>query len=186
MLTTALLATSCAAQKKAAQESRTEAQSSASVQTTVTTRLDSATVATLERMVEAQFRRLRETTIERDEATERVTEIFDTSQPRDSATGTPPLLSRTTERREARQRSDSREQTEAAATDSTKATKATAATLAGETATTAEAASLEMNETKSKEEKRGGNAALQVILSLLPLLLMIVGAAIFTKRLNNH
>lgn len=75
----------------------------------------------VERMVEEQIRRLWENKTTTDEATERVTEIFDTTQPTDSTTGTPPLLSRTTERREARQTSESREQTEVTKTDSTKA-----------------------------------------------------------------
>lgn len=134
-LTTALLATSCAAQKKAVEESHTEAQSSAQLHTQETTLLDAATAAMVERMVEEQIRRLWENKTTTDEATERITEIFDTTQPTDSATGTPPLLSRTTERREARQTSESREQTEATKTDSTKAENNTDLILA-ETALT--------------------------------------------------
>lgn len=89
----------------------------------------------VERMVEEQIRRLWENKTTTDEATERITEIFDTTQPTDSATRTPPLLSRTTERREARQTSESREQTEATKTDSTKAENNTDLILA-ETALT--------------------------------------------------
>ena len=50
----------------------------------------------------------------RDEATERVTEIFDTTQSPDSTTGTPPLSARIRERHEARSRSDSQAKVEAA------------------------------------------------------------------------
>ena len=90
-----------------------EAQSSTSLKVQEVTRLDTATAAIVERIVEEYFRRQRKNTTMTDEVTERITEIFDTSQPPDSATGTPPLLSRITEKSAAKSRSESREQTEA-------------------------------------------------------------------------
>lgn len=146
-LTTALLATSCAAQKKAVEESHTEAQSSAQLHTQETTLLDAATASAVERMVEEQIRRLWENKTTTDEATERITEIFDTTQPRDSATGTPPLLSRTTERREARQTSESRELTEAAKSDSVKSEANTDLMIAAKELTRSE------NENREKSDK---------------------------------
>lgn len=101
----------------------------------------------VDRMVEEQIRRLWETKATTDEVTESITEIFDTTQPTDSATGTPPLLSRTTERRETRQTSESREQSEAAKTDSTKAEANTDLTLAAKELTRSE------NENREKTEK---------------------------------
>lgn len=146
-LTTALLATSCAAQKKAVEENHTEARSSAQLHTQETTLLDAATASAVERMVEEQIRRLWENKTTTDEATERITEIFDTTQPRDSATGTPPLLSRTTERREARQTSESRELTEAAKSDSVKSEANTDLMIAAKELTRSE------NENREKSDK---------------------------------
>ena len=146
-LTTALLATSCAAQKKAVEENHTEAQSSAQLHTQETTLLDAATASAVERMVEEQIRRLWENKTTTDEATERITEIFDTTQPRDSATGTPPLLSRTTERREARQTCESRELTEAAKSDSVKSEANTDLMIAAKELTRSE------NENREKSDK---------------------------------
>lgn len=98
-------------------------------------------------MVEEQIRRLWENKTTTDEATERITEIFDTTQPRDSATGTPPLLSRTTERREARQTSESRELTEAAKSDSVKSEANTDLMIAAKELTRSE------NENREKSDK---------------------------------
>lgn len=53
--------------------------------------------------------RLLNSQLDQDEEVETVTEVFDTSQPTDSLTGTPPLKSRTTEHR----RTKSQEQTQA-------------------------------------------------------------------------
>lgn len=98
-------------------------------------------------MVEEQIQRLWENKTTTDEATERITEIFDTTQPRDSATGTPPLLSRTTERREARQTSESRELTEAAKSDSAKSEANTDLMIAAKELTRSE------NENREKSDK---------------------------------
>lgn len=183
-LTTALLATSCAAQKKAVEESHTEVQSSAQLHTQETALLDAATAARLERMVEEQIRRLWENKTTTDEATERVTEIFDTTQPTDSATGTPPLLSRTTERREARQTSESREQSEATAAGTETQTRTADATLTETKVTESETES--RNETKSKEEKQSGNTAVRIALALTVLALLTASAAYIKTRLKNH
>lgn len=80
------------------------------------TRLEEAAAARIFGMIEERLRELRQTTNRSDETVERVVEIFDTTQPTDTATGTPPLLSRTKERRSTQNQTDSREQTEATAT----------------------------------------------------------------------
>ena len=186
-LTTALLATSCAAPKKAVQENRTEAQSSGQLHTQETTLLDATTAAEVERMVEEHIRRLWEHRSTTDEATERVTEIFDTSQPTDSTTGTPPLLSRTTERREARQTNESREQTETAATDSASVFQTAATTLGHDSETSLEAENRQESEARSKEEKRSSNTLAWIAISLALLSLLAAVVASFIKtRLNNH
>lgn len=105
----------------------------------------------VERMVEEQLRRQRENKTTTDEATERVTEIFDTTQPPDSATGRPPLLSRITERNSTKSRSESRETTETRATDNSVATQTGAATLMHETDTATASESREANESESRE-----------------------------------
>lgn len=99
------------------------------------------------------MRRLRSNTTITDEASERVTEIFDTTQPPDSATGTPPLLSRITERSAAKSRSESRDQTEATAAESEARTRTGAATLTHDAdhATTTE--SREATEARSRERR---------------------------------
>ena len=159
-------------------------QSSAQLHTQETALLDAATAARLERMVEEQIRRLWENKTTTDEATERVTEIFDTTQPTDSATGTPPLLSRTTERREARQTSESREQSEATAAGTETQTRTADATLTETKVTESETES--RNETKSKEEKQSGNTAVRIALALTVLALLTASAAYIKTRLKNH
>lgn len=113
-----------------------------------------AFAVTVERMVEEYMRRLRTNTTTTDEATERITEIFDTTQPSDSTTGTPPLLSRITERSTAKSRSESLEHTEAIATDSTKASNSTAVTFTDDDDISSETESHEETETKCHEKSR--------------------------------
>lgn len=146
-----------------------------------------ATSAEVERIVEEQLRRLWESRSTTDEVTERVTEIFDTSQPTDSTTGTPPLLSRTTERWEARQTNECREQTEAVATDSASVFQTAATTLGHDSATSLEAENREESEARSKEEKRNGNTLAWIVISLALLSLLAAAVASFIKtRLNKH
>lgn len=141
----------------------------------------------VERVVEERFRRLSETATSTDEATERVTEIFDTSQPTDSATGTPPLLSRTTEKRSARQTSEGRERTEAASTGHEEQTRTTASKLFREDAADSEAENLAALEAGRKEESHGGNsAALGIPFLVWAALLAVVAWAFVKHRLNKH
>ena len=100
----------------------------------------------------------------RDEATERVTEIFDTTQPPDSVTGTPPLSARIRERHETRSQSDSRAKVETAKTE---------AETSGE------------SEAESREEK-GGNKALVWVSIALSLLSIAVIAIVIKHRSNRH
>lgn len=99
------------------------------------------------------MRRQRTTTTTTDEATERITEIFDTTRPADSTTGEPPLLSRITERSAAKGRSESREQSEATATESEAQTQTGAATLTHEADTFTATDSHEATEGKSREQR---------------------------------
>ena len=144
------------------------------------------------RAVEEQFRRLLETTTTTEAVTERVTEIFDTTQPTDSTTGTPPLLSRITEKSEASSRSESREQSEAKATGSETQTEASTATHSRDTAIDQEAESKEAGETERHEERcePWWIAVLEIVGSIaaggfLLWLLCLVGRAI-KQFSNNH
>lgn len=119
-LTIALSATSCATQKRAAEIHSTEL-TSLVAQSEERTRLEEESGARIFGMIEERLREMRQTTSRSDETVERIEEIFDTSQPRDTATGTPPLLSRTKERRSTQNQTDSRAQTEATTTGHAKA-----------------------------------------------------------------
>lgn len=99
------------------------------------------------------MRRLRTATTTTDEATERITEIFDTTQPADSTTGTPPLLSRITERSAAKSRSESREQTEVTAAESEAQTQTGEATLTHDADTSTATESHEATEANSREQR---------------------------------
>lgn len=140
----------------------------------------------VERMVEEQIRRLWENKTTTDEATERITEIFDTTQPTDSATGTPPLLSRTTERREARQTSESRKQTEATKTDSTKAEANTDLTLAAKELTRSENENREKTEKYRNEDTSVKSDALTIIIRvILAVLLGLLWWAVLKDPICN-
>lgn len=91
---------------------------------------------------------------DQDESTERVTEIFDTAQPPDSATGTPPLSARIRERHETKSRSDSRAKVEAAKSDSASADIRTTVTADDNTTTKSNATASGNSMTQSRE-KRG-------------------------------
>ena len=133
----------------------------------------------IERMVEERFRQLLESSTTRDKATERVTEIFDTSQPIDSATGTPPLQSRITERSESRERNDTRTQNEATSTAWTEAEIGTKTDLSATAATSENDEIREKNVTEIREERKasGTLAILEIaagaIISLFMLWLLL-------------
>lgn len=90
----------------------------------------------------------------RDESTERVTEIYDTKQPTDSTTGTPPLSARIRERHESKSRSDSRAKVEAAKSDSASAGIKTATAIDNKTVAENDTEASGNNVTKNRE-KRG-------------------------------
>lgn len=90
----------------------------------------------------------------RDESTERVTEIYDTKQPTDSTTGTPPLSARIRERHESKSRSDSRAKVEAAKSDSASADIKTATAIDNKTVAENNTEASGNNVTKNRE-KRG-------------------------------
>lgn len=191
-LTVALLATSCATPRKAMQETRTEAQSSISRQTEATILLQEETAAMIERMVKERFRQLLESTTTKDEAAERITEIFDTSQPIDSVTGTPPLQSRVTERSESREKNDTRTQNEATSTARTEADIGTKTDLATTAATSENEEIRKKGEARSREERKASGTlvileiAAGAIISLFLLwLLLTVGKAIKSFSKTN-
>lgn len=149
-----------------------------------TTLLDSATAAMLERVVDERFRRMSETTASADVEAERVTEMFDTALPTDSVTGTPPLLSRTTERRRERLASESRERAEAASSERQEQARTTAAKLSRESGADSEAEN--MVESKSREVKQGGGYPVWAMLSLALCALLAAARAFFKRRSNKH
>jgi cobalamin biosynthesis Mg chelatase CobN len=128
---------------------------------------------------------LREKTATTDEATERVTEIFDTTQPTDSATGTPPLLSRTTERRNATSSEQTREQSEATAKAATEADIGQNSTLDTSAQTTSEEESREESEGETRQEKGGTNPLVWVSLTLLVLAVAIIAITIKQHLTTN-
>ena len=108
----------------------------------------------------------------RDEATERVTEIFDTTQPPDSVTGTPPLSAHIRERHETR--SDS------TATDCEAHSRTDEATQ-----TDIEAETSGESEAESREEK-GADKTLVWVSIALSLVSLAVIAIIIKHRSNRH
>lgn len=182
-LTTALLATSCATPKKTMQEQREQTHSSLSQTATAESHQEDSAAISTERLLNELLTAWLQRVETRDEATERVTEIFDTSQPPDSTTGTPPLSARIRERHEARSRSDSRAKVETAKSDST-ATECEAHSRTDE-ATQTEAETSGESETESREEK-GGNKALVWVSIALSLLSIAVIAIVIKHRSNRH
>ena len=71
----------------------------------------------IERMVSEQLSRFLENRRTREEDSERVTEIFDSTQPVDSLTGTPPLKGRVTERSNCRESDDTKNREESVSMD---------------------------------------------------------------------
>lgn len=143
--------------------------------------LEEQTAALVSRLFEERMNALRETTATTDEATERVTEIFDTTQPTDSVTGAPPLLSRTTERRNATSHEQTREQSETATKETTEADIGQATTLADEAQTTSNEESRAESEGEIRQEKGGTNPLVWVSLTLL-----IVALAIIAITIKQH
>ncbi len=101
-LTIVLSAMSCAAPRKAMSEQRSQTHSSQSETTSGETHLQDSAAMRTERLLNEWLAAWLQREETRDEATERVTEIFDTTQPPDSVTGTPPLSARIRERHETR------------------------------------------------------------------------------------
>ena len=147
--------------------------------------LEEATAALVTRLFEERMNVLCERTATTDEATERVTEIFDTTQPTDSATGTPPLLSRTTERRNATSSEQTREQTEATAKEVTEADIGQASTLDSAAQTTSEEESRAESRGEIRQEKGGRNPLVWVSLTLLVLAVAIIAITI-KQHLNTN
>lgn len=102
--------------------------------------------------MDEHLRQERESAGRRDEATERIIEIYDTRQRSDSATGLPPLLSRTTERSLATSLSSSRERSEATATGVESERRMTEATQTREADTATESARHETADSDNRED----------------------------------
>lgn len=184
-LTTVLLATSCAAPKKTIREQREQTHSSLSAATTAESHREDSTAIRTERILNELLAAWLQRVETRDEATERVTEIFDTTQPPDSTTGTPPLSARIRERRESRVESRENAAVETAKSDSTATDiKATAATDTAE-ATQTEAETSGQSDTENREEK-GGNKTLAWLAIALSLLSLAANAIVIKHRSNNR
>ena len=97
-------------------ETHTQSQSSTIQNSKDTLHIEEYVSEAINRIVEEQLRTVMKSVSATDEETERITEIFDTSQPTDSATGTPPLLGRIHERRNVSKRNETMERTEASGT----------------------------------------------------------------------
>ena len=184
-LTTALLATSCAAPKKTMQEQREQTHSSLSQTATAESHQEDSAAISTERLLNELLTAWLQRVETRDEATERVTEIFDTSQPPDSTTGTPPLSARIRERHEAKSRSDSRAKVEAVRNDSTAAECEAHSQTNTATQTKTEAETSGESEVESREEKGTGKTIAWVSIALSLLSLAVI-AIVIKHRSNNH
>lgn len=191
-LTTALLAMSCAAPKKTIREQREQTHSSLSQTATEENHREDSTAIRTERLLNELLTAWLQRVETRDEATERVTEIFDTTQPPDSTTGTPPLAARIRERHEAKSRSDSRAKVEAAKGDST-ATECEAHSRTDTADATQTEAETSGESATENREKRGASVGVTIAATLGGLLiagffiwlLATVAGAIIKHRSNN-
>lgn len=118
------------------------------------------------------------------ETTERITEEYDTTQPADSLTGTPPLKRRTTEKSARESRKESTAGAAAAVNDSTAADIS-----AGTGRDSASAADFRSDqsgkaETSAKEERGGKNHLAWVALALSIIALLLHALTIIRKK--NH
>lgn len=184
-LTTALLATSCAAQKKTVQEQHSQTHSSLSQTTTGESHREDITAIRAERLLNewlAMWLQREETT---ETNTERVTEIYDTTQPPDSTTGTPPLAARIREKHEAKSRSDSQAKAETTGSDSAATEYGAHSMTDTATQTETEAETSEESETDSREEK-GTDKSLVWISIAVSLLSLAVIAIVIKHRSNNR
>lgn len=184
-LTTVLLATSCAAPKRMTQEQRSEIHSSVSQTTSEDTHRGDSAAIRAERLLNEWLAAWLQRVETRDEATERVTEIFDTTQPPDSTTGTPPLSARIRERHEAKSRSDSRAKVEAVRNDSTAAECEAHSQTNTATQTKTEAETSGESEVESREEKGTGKTIAWVSIALSLLSLAVI-AIVIKHRSNRH
>lgn len=117
--------------------------------------------------------------------TERVTEIYDTTQPPDSTTGTPPLAARIREKHEAKSRSDSQAKAETSGSDSAATEYGAHSTTDTVTQTETEAETSGESETDSREEK-GTDKSLVWITIAVSLLSLAVIAIVIKHRSNNR
>lgn len=150
-----------------------------------TLHLEEQTAALVTRLFEERMNALREKNSTTDEATERVTEVFDTSQPTDSATGTPPLLSRTTERRNATSSEHTREHSKTTAKAAIEADIGQNSTLDTSAQITSEEESREESDGEIRQEKGGTNPLVWVSLTLLVLAVAIIAITI-KKHLTTN
>ena len=184
-LTTALLATSCAAPKKTVLEQHSQTHSSLSHTTTEESHREDIAAIRAERLLNewlAMWLRREETT---ETNTERVTEIYDTTQPPDSTTGTPPLAARIREKHEAKSRSDSHAKAETSGSDSAATEYGAHSMTDTATQTETEAETSGESETDSREEK-GTDKSLVWISIAVSLLSLAVIAIVIKHRSNNR
>lgn len=186
MLTLALLSTSCAAPKKVA-ESESRSEHSVSSQTSQTHQWEATSTenAEIERIITARFEAWLAAREERESELERDVEIYDSRQPADSATGTPPLLARVRERQRARIRNETDARATGTMKDSLRADTAESLATSGNTAVHEEYEGTTSSENKVRE-KKGNNRAYLPVAALLLLCLSATVYAIFKRHSNNH
>lgn len=185
ILWTVLLSTSCAAPKKAVWDQHTEHHSVQEQRGSAERHLKDSTVIQAQHLLQAWLTARLQIVEARDETTERVTEIYDTTRPTDSATGTPPLLSRIRERHGATSRIENRTTVDLAKSDSTAATGTSTVTLAEAAEVRIESETAGEARTESREEKGSGKSLMWVSVAL-SLLAAAVIAIIVKHRSNNH
>lgn len=117
-----------------------------------------------------------------------VTEIYDTTQPADSTTGTPPLLSRVREMHEATNRSESRTKADVEKQDST-ITEATA-TSSKENSEKKQEASAATGKSQSESSEEKGVSRFYMwasnIMLILSIAIFLYGLYIVIKYLSNN
>lgn len=147
--------------------------------------LEERTEAIVTRLLDERLERLRESATNTHEDMERVTEVFDTSQPRDSLSGTPPLLSRTTERRGRQTQSASREEERHIRSDTTGTELHREAALQESEAAAIGQESRAQSDAATKEEKRVTRWDTIICVALLIFGLGLLALTI-KQHLSNH
>lgn len=187
MLTLALLSTSCAAPKKASQsESRSEYSYTSQNTLTQGSRTEAQSLEETERLLTARIEVWLASREEQERELERDVEIYDTQQPVDSATGTPPLLARVRERERARIRNETGAKMTGTETDSLHSEAKDSISASDNLAARHEAEGAESEQEESREQKWSNRAILPIAAVLVLLGILAAVYVIFKRHSNNH